>query len=319
MGGEPMSTPTPAAPAPAKKAARAKKPRMKRVPDAQASVLFDVPGPIARRRYAIGGVLGVVVIAAFLGFAGWMLWESEQISAEEWEPFLDPDILTGIAIGIGQTVLAALASIVLALVFGLVFAAGRLSDHFFFRWPSVAIVEFFRAVPVVLLILAIFLGFGATLERFWSLVIALTLYNGSVLAEVFRAGINAVPRGQSEAGYAIGLRKTGVMTLILAPQAIRVMLPAIISQCVVALKDTALGFIVAAPQLATVIKDIYSGYQNPIAAGLVAAVIYIVINYTLSRIAQWLEARNRRKGRQVVRLTNIPAAAGGMGPGAPAP
>lgn len=310
---------TPAAPAPAKKPARAKKPRTKKVRDAQTSVLFDVPGPIALRRYALGGVIGVVVIVGLLGFAGWKLWESEQISPDNWEPFSDPDILTGIAVGIGQTILAALASIVLALVFGLVFAVGRLSDHFFFRWPSIAIIEFFRAVPVVLLILAIFLGFGSTLERFWSLVFALTLYNGSVLAEVFRAGIAAVPRGQSEAAYAIGLRKTGVMMHILAPQAVRVMLPAIISQCVVALKDTALGFIVSAPQLATVIKDIYTGYQNPIAAGLVAAVIYILINYTLSRIAQWLEARNRRKGRDVVKLTNIPAAAGGMGSGAPAP
>ena len=81
---------------------------------------------------------------------------------------------------------------------------------------------------------------------------ALTLYNGAVLAEVFRAGINAVPKGQSEAAYAIGMRKSQVMNIILLPQAVKIMIPAIISQCVVALKDTSLGYLIAAPGLTRV-------------------------------------------------------------------
>ena len=119
------------------------------------------------------------------------------------------------------------------------------------------VVEFFRAVPVLLMMIFIFLTFGAGeggIGSYWSVVIALTLYNGAVLAEVFRAGILAVPRGQAEAAYAIGMRKTQVMRQILLPQAVKIMLPAIISQCVVALKDTSLGYVILAPGLTQVGK-----------------------------------------------------------------
>jgi glutamate transport system permease protein len=137
------------------------------------------------------------------------------------------------------------------------------------------------------------------------------LYNGSVLAEIFRAGILSVPRGQSEAAYAIGMRKGQVMRLILAPQAVRSMLPAIISQCVVALKDTALGFIIGAPGIVRDAERIYIApqYNNPLAVGILLAAIFIVINYSLSRLAIWLESRLRREGRAVVRAE--PAAVGG--------
>ncbi|MGW0227725.1 amino acid ABC transporter permease [Actinopolymorpha singaporensis] len=271
------------------------------------TVLFDVPGPVARRRHRIGGVIGALVLLALLGFVLWKLWAADQITPKAFEPFADPDILRGLGEAIVTTLTAAAVAIVLALVFGAVFAAGRLSDHAILRWPSIAVIEFFRAIPLVLLILAVFLGFGDVTGRFWALVLALMLYNGSVLAEVFRAGIKAVPRGQSEAAYALGLRKSSVMLLILVPQAVTTMLPAIISQCVVALKDTALGYIISSQELASFTKQVISGYNNPIAAGAIAAAVYIVINYTLSRIAQWLEARQRRRGRAVVPLASTPA------------
>ena len=104
-------------------------------------------------------------------------------------------------------------------------------------------VEFFRAVPVLLLMVFIWylIGINRDGASFWAVVIALTLYNGAVLAEVLRAGVNAVPKGQREAAYAIGMRKSQVMNIVLLPQAVKIMLPAIISQCIVALKDTALG------------------------------------------------------------------------------
>ena len=137
-------------------------------------------------------------------------------------------------------------------VFGVVFGVGKLSEHRWLRWPCWLVVEFFRAVPVIMLMIfffyAIFGGMDPLSRRtYWSVVIALTLYNGAVLAEVFRAGINAVPKGQAEAAYAIGMRKTQVMTVVLLPQAVKIMIPAIISQMVVALKDTSLGYAVAGP------------------------------------------------------------------------
>ena len=135
------------------------------------------------------------------------------------------------------------------------------------------VVEFFRAIPVLLLMVFIWYGLGISNDSssFWAVIIALTLYNGAVLAEVLRAGVNAVPKGQGEAAYAIGMRKSQVMNLVLMPQAVKIMLPAIISQCVVALKDTALGVYIIAPGLTRVYKQIYLEFDNRIPTMLVIA------------------------------------------------
>lgn len=279
------------------------------------SVLFDSPGPRARSRHTLYGVIASVAAAALIAYIVNRLYTSEQITGDAWEPFQDPEILAGLVKAFGRTLLAAASAIVLSIGFGAIFAAGRLSDRLWLRIPCIAVIEFFRATPLVLLILGIFFGFGNTTGRYLALVLALMLYNGSVLAETFRAGINAVPRGQSEAAYAIGLRKTQVMTLILAPQAVRIMLPAIISQCVVALKDTALGFILGSEEAVSVGKLIYISYDNPIATGIVLAIVFIAINYGLSRLAQFVESRQRRKGRAVLSEAQT-TVAGGLGSGA---
>jgi glutamate transport system permease protein len=266
------------------------------------AVLFDVPGPRARRRHRIGTVVAGLALAALAGWVLWVLWDKEQITPEQWEPFIEPNIVELLFEGLVDTLTAAAVAIALAVAFGALFASGRLSDHAGLRWPSIVVIEFFRAVPLLLLIFFLFLGFGGPLGTFWALVLGLMLYNGSVLAEIFRAGILSVPRGQSEAGYAIGMRKSQVMREILAPQAVRSMLPAIISQCVVALKDTALGFIIGAPGIVRDAERIYIApqYNNPLAVGIVLAAIFIIINYSLSRLAIYLESRMRREGRAVV-------------------
>jgi glutamate transport system permease protein len=266
------------------------------------AVLFDVPGPRARRRHVIGTVVAGLALAVLAGWVLWVLWDKEQITAEQWEPFIEPNIVELLYEGLVATLTAAAVAIALAVAFGALFASGRLSDHAWLRWPSIVVIEFFRAVPLLLLIFFLFLGFGGPLGTFWALVLGLMLYNGSVLAEIFRAGILSVPRGQSEAGYAIGMRKSQVMRQILAPQAVRSMLPAIISQCVVALKDTALGFIIGAPGIVRDAERIYIApqYNNPLAVGIVLAAIFIIINYSLSRLATYLESRMRREGRAVV-------------------
>ena len=149
------------------------------------------------------------------------------------------------------------------------------------------------------------------------MVIALTLYNGSVLAEVFRAGILAVPRGQSEAAYAIGMRKTQVMTQILLPQAVKIMLPAIISQCVVALKDTSLGYAITAPGLTFVGKQIYTDFQNQMQTVIVIASIYVSVNLVLTWIATWVQ--RKFVGEQKILEVSMTAEADagtGLAPGA---
>ena len=155
-------------------------------------------------------------------------------------------------------------------------------------------MEFFRAVPVLLLMVFAFflLAIGnGPLSSFWCVVIALTLYNGSVLAEVFRAGINAVPRGQAEAAYAIGMRKSQVMTTVLLPQAVKIMLPAIISQMVVALKDTSLGYYILAPGLTAVAKPIYLEFGNQVPTAIVITGIYVAVNLVLTWIATLVQKR----------------------------
>jgi glutamate transport system permease protein len=191
----------------------------------------------------------------------------------------------------------------LALLFGAVFAAARISDHWWFRAPATFVVELFRAIPLLILMFFFYYGnlqFDLGIGPFWAVVFGLTLYNGSVLAEIFRAGIAAVPKGQREAAYATGLRKNQVVRLILLPQAITSMLPAIVSQLVVLLKDTALGFIITYAELLYVAKQMGGRLQYGfpyIPTYIVVAVIYIGLCSLLSVLARWLEGRSRRRRR----------------------
>ena len=173
---------------------------------------------------------------------------------------------------------------------------GKLSEHSWVRWPCWLVVEFFRAVPVIMLMIfcfyAVFGGVDELSRRtYWSVVMALTLYNGAVLAEVFRAGINAVPRGQAEAAYAIGMRKTQVMTIVLLPQAVKIMIPAIISQMVVALKDTSLGYAIAGLGLTRIAKPIYQQFGNHVPTIIVITAIYVVVNLLLTLLATWVQRK----------------------------
>lgn len=260
------------------------------------NVLFDVPGPKAAARHRLYGALTLLAVAALLGWVVWTLYQKNEFEAELWEELSQPNIWRAIRIGIQGTLAAAAVAIVLSIVLGALLAVSRLSDHAAVRVPAIVFVEFFRAVPLLLLIIFVFLAFGGTIGRYWSVVIALMLYNGSVLAEVFRAGINAIPRGQSEASYAIGMRKNQVMRHVLIPQSITIMLPAIVSQCVIVLKDTALGVFIAYSDLVRQVQLIAEFVDHAIVPLTLAALIFIAINYSLSRFAVWLERRLSQRG-----------------------
>ena len=256
-----------------------------------ASVLFDAPGPKAARRHRAIGVVTVLVLLGVVALVVWKLWSEDQFTADKWEPFVTPNLVELLARGLLDTLRAAVLAIAGAVVFGVVFGIAKLSDHAFVRWPAWLVVEFFRAVPLLLLIVAIWLSQGTPLGVIYPLVIGLVLYNGSVLAEVFRAGINAVPRGQAEAAYAIGLTKTAVTRIVLLPQAVKIMLPSIISQCIVALKDTSLGFAILAPSLTVAGREIWRTFDNRLATALVLAAVYIVLNVLLTWLGEWLQRR----------------------------
>ncbi|MFJ9523316.1 amino acid ABC transporter permease [Kitasatospora sp. NPDC101801] len=262
------------------------------------SVLYDVPGPRARARNLVLGVLAGIGLLGLLWYVYRSLDEANQFTAAMWDPFQYKAVQQKLADGLVATLKAFATAAVLSLVFGALFAAGRLSDHKPVRAVCGAVVEFFRAMPLLIMIFALYQSLFTT-SPFWGLVIGLTLYNGSVQAEIIRSGINAVPRGQGEAAYALGLRKTQVMLTILVPQAVRSMLPAIIGQLVVTLKDTSLGLIITYPELLYVGKLIASNTATPdgypyIPVTIIIGAMYITLCLLLTALAKWIEGRSRR-------------------------
>ena len=283
------------------------------------SVLFDAPGPRTKIRNNLLTVVSVIAVAAALygvyrGFDAKGQWDGKI-----WEPFLQGDTWAFFIIpGLIGTLSAAAVAAVLALVFGSIFGLARMSDHRWIRIPAGVVVEVFRAIPLLLLIFFIFylepLLFGGGDYAFSALVTALMLYNGSVLAEIVRAGVNSVARGQSEAAYAVGMRKNQVMRLVLLPQAVTAMLPAIISQLVVLLKDTALGYIIAYVDLLNTGFKILPAafFGSLIPAAIVIGVIYVALNMSLSRLATYLEGRTRRSRRIAAGPVEPPGAIAGL-------
>jgi glutamate transport system permease protein len=276
--------------------------------------LYDHPGPRARVRNAILSAVFGVALLGLLWFIYARFDEKGQLAGFLWKPFTRASVWTDFILpGLWATMSAAGTAMLLALAFGVLFAIGRLSERWWISVPSGAIIEFCRAVPLLLMIF--FLSYGmpylisGPFPAFWAVVLGLTLYNGSVLAEAFRAGIRAVPAGQSEAAYAVGMRKTQVMRHILVPQAARSMLPVIVSQLVVLLKDTALGYIIAYPELLQQGVNVLSAnYGNVMAAAIVVAAIYIVINSMLTGLANWLDRRSQRRGMRSARTAARTAA-----------
>jgi len=269
------------------------------------SVLYDVPGPRAIVRNRIIGALTVVVVVALLGFIVWRFWVTGQFSAEKWYAFTFTRVWEQFGLATLRTLAAFAVAAVGAIMLGFVLAIGRLSDHAWVRLPVTAVIEVFRAIPVLIFMILLYYGLpviGIKMSSYWAVVIALVAYNGSVLAEVVRAGVESLPRGQGEAGYAIGLRKSGVMRLILLPQAIRAMMPVIISQLVVTLKDTALGFIITYPELLYFARTLGSNavLGSPlIPAALVAGAIYVTLCLALSYVAYVVEKRLRRSPKVI--------------------
>ena len=284
------------------------------------SVLYDAPGPRTIARHRLYTLLSVVALAVFLLLVVWKLDSEGQLEYDLWEPFVTPDYLEALFVdGLLNTLLMAFGAIPGAVIFGVVFGVGKLSDHWFLRWPSWLVVEFWRAVPVLLSMIfwyyLLSIGDGP-LSALQCVIIALTLYNGAVLAEVFRAGILAVPKGQVEAAYAIGMRKTQVMTTIQLPQAVKIMLPALVSQCVVALKDTSLGYAITAPGLTYIGEQIYTEFRvNQVPTAIVLAALYIGVNLILTAIAHWLQRKyvGERNPIDLTRVGNQQGGAAGGG------
>jgi glutamate transport system permease protein len=273
-----------------------------------ASVLFDAPGPRARRRNAILTVIGALLVVAILGVVVLRLADNGQLDGVRWEWLQYEGIQRNIFIdGLTATLKAFVISAVLSVVVGLILSIGRLSTNRWLRYPAVLFVTVFRALPVVVLMfIPYFAGssvFGESIPLLWCVVFGLVVYNSSVLAEIFRAGVLAVPKGQSEAAASIGLSRSQTLRIVLFPQAIRTMLPTIISQLVVVLKDTALGFVIGYEELLVKGQEVARdpSFRLPyIPVAIVIGAVYIVLCSLLSWLAVYVERRtgSRRRPRR---------------------
>ncbi|MEU8519330.1 amino acid ABC transporter permease [Streptomyces sp. NBC_01216] len=263
-----------------------------------ASVLYDSPGPKARVRNRGLAVLGTVAIVALITVSVVRLNEKGHLAPEMWDIFNYAGIRQNIADAVLATLKAFGLAAVGSLVLGVLLAVARLSDHAPVRLLATGFIEVFRSIPLLITIYAVWVGF-LTDYSMWALALGLSIYNGCVQAEVLRAGVNAVPKGQREAAYALGMSKTQVMTTVLMPQAIRAMLPTIISQLVVTLKDTSLGFVILYPELLQTARLIASntqvnGQYPYVSTIVVIGTIYIAMCLALSSLATWIEKRGRR-------------------------
>lgn len=279
-------------------------------------VLFDAPGPRARK---ITGVLNLIVALLVLAGLVWLyfalaaqgqmqphLWWN-AINANAWINYLLP--------GVQFTLQAAAIAVVSSVFFGLLFGFLRLAPIRAIRWISMVIVEFFRAVPVLVLMVFLHFFFSQFLSSvidprnsaYYAVIVALTLYNGAVIAELVRSGVRSLPAGQREAALAIGMTTTRSLRFVEVPQALVAMLPSLVSQFVIILKDSALGYIIGFSELLRYSRHLGAGYGNIMQSLVVAALIFIAMNYVLVWIAQMLSRRlsSRTSGKVGVGIPGI--------------
>ena len=272
------------------------------------SVLYDVPGPRAVRRQRIGTAAALVLIAGLVAVAIQRLASRGQFDSDLWSPWVNPSddsfaqVWELVGRGALNTILAAAMAITLSLLVGVVLGVARMMSGRMGRIPVVGFIELFRGLPVVITIVFVWRAM-AELDvpidvlpgepALWYLVIGLTLYNSVIVAEILRAGVASLPRGQGEAGRAIGMTEGQVMRSILLPQAFRTMLPALISQLVVVLKDTSLVAVIGLGYFELLRRgnQISQVLDNPIQSLFIVGAIFVVINYGLSRLAVYVERR----------------------------
>ncbi|MEV8535348.1 amino acid ABC transporter permease [Streptomyces sp. NPDC051211] len=288
------------------------------------SVLYDTPGPKAKAR----NVIYTVVFLVLLGLAGWWviatLSDKNQLDADKWTPFLEGEVWTTFLLpGLGETLKAGLIAMVIALPLGALLGIGRLSDHAWVRVPVGAVVEFFRAIPVLILMVfgfalyAKFTEVDSEIRPLYACITGLVLYNASVIAEIVRAGILSLPSGQADAAKAIGMRKWQIMVYVLIPQAVTAMLPALVSQLVVILKDTAIaGAVLGFAELLSMNRQISANYSNTIPTLVVIGLLYVLLNFVLTGFASWLEKRlrqSKKSGGEALPAVTLVDKAGGDG------
>ena len=263
--------------------------------------LYEAPGPKMRAKIRIGTAISLVAVAALIVLVLQRFYVTGQLSVHYWYFFTHLTTWKFLLAGFEGTVKVALTAGAIALVLGLGLMLGRPSDIKPLQLVCRVLTDFFRGVPSLLFIYFFFLvlpQYKIALPSFWMLTLPVALAAAGVLAEIFRAGVNAVPRGQTEAGLSIGLSRWKVKTKIVLPQAIRFVIPSLISQLVVVVKDTALAYVVTFPDLMQNAQVLRTNYDALVSTYLVVAVIYILINYLINKASVCV---SHRMGVKIVR------------------
>jgi glutamate transport system permease protein len=263
-----------------------------------AGAIFDLPGPKARRRAVIGNIVTLAVVAAAVVAGLSELSHKGQLAGAKWSPFTEWPTWRFLLQGLLASIEAGGGTAVLAFIFGLLLALARVSRRRPLRLAARVYIEIFRSIPVLLLIYVTLFGlprYGVDLSLYWKLVGPLAVTATAIVCEVFRSGILSVERGQGEAALALGLRDSQAMYRVVLPQAVRRVVPALVSQFVSILKDTSLGYVVSYNEL-LFSGQIYTSYSRLlIQTYLVIAAMYLVLNGMLSKLARVLEARGSRR------------------------
>lgn len=275
-------------------------------------VLFDEPGPRAHRRIQVMTVLAVLAVAALLTLALERFAANDQLAASKWQPYTHWPYIRFLLEGLQGTLTATVVAAVLAFPLGAGMAMLRLSHRKTVRYLATGYIELFRSIPLLLLIYVFLLAlppYGINLPIFWKLVAPIIMVNVAVLAEVFRAGIKGLDRGQAEAALSIGMTSAQTMRIVVLPQAIRLVIPTLVAQLVSLLKDSTLGYVVSYPELMKQGNSLTVYTHLLVQTFLIVAVIFVVINLLLSQLASWLERRLQRGRRMVGPVSPINAPA----------
>ncbi|HEY5743482.1 MAG TPA: amino acid ABC transporter permease [Terrimicrobiaceae bacterium] len=274
------------------------------------AVLYDAPGPKMRRISRMVSIVGLLAIA---GGIAWLLAtlaapretqpgivQPGLFDSSRWNIFYEPfrgyspvQVWNGILSGLLATFGAAVVAGILAMCLGLVICLLRLAKGKWLRVPTTILLEFVRGMPVLLMMLFILLVFG--MSTFWVVVAALAIYNGAIIGEAIRAGIQSLPRGQREAGLSLGLSSLQVRLIVELPQALRQMTPIIVAQLVVLLKDTSLAYIIGYEDLLKKVTNLSNFYGDRyfFSVFFVALVAYLIVNLSLSWFAWYLSRHVR--------------------------
>lgn len=279
--------------------------------------IFDAAGPRGRRTIRIVTVLSVLAILAVAFLVVQRFGQAGQLASDRWAEFTQWPYIQFLLAGLGNTALAAAASALFAIPTALLMALGRTSHRAWLRWPATAYIEFFRSVPLLLVVYIFVSGlptYGINPDIFWKLVIPITLCSSAVMAEIFRAGILALPAGQVEAALSLGMQHSQATRFIVLPQAIRIIVPSMVAQLVVLLKDTTLGYAVSYPELMKTANNLTAYTNHLIQTFLVIAAVYVVTNILISHFARYLESRvsgrTARAGKRAGLPEQEPAPAG---------